>query len=104
MSLTGVKAPRSVAAPSNASFDVPAATLELARHPVDRGCALALLDPKELVVGRAGFLPDARAGLQRHQHQLQVPAGVQRMPEGAVFFGQLFDAGDPALRFAVPSR
>ena len=45
---------------------------------------------------------DVLARLQRHQHQLQVPAGVQDATEMRIVLGQVFDIANKALHAIHP--
>ena len=48
---------------------------------VDADLALALLDAEELVAVLVHLLADVAAGRQRHQHQLEILAGVEDAAE-----------------------
>jgi hypothetical protein len=56
--------------------------LDLAGGAVDGNLAIARLDAKELIAVVVDLLADLLAGLERHQHQLKVPARLLIWPDG----------------------
>ena len=66
---------------------------------VDQYFTLPCLETEELVVTSVDLLADILTWLQRHQHQLQMLAGVQDAAEIGVLFGQLFDIVNKAFHF-----
>ena len=69
-------------------------------HPVDPDHALAFLDAEELVAVLVHLLADVAAGRQRHQHQLEVLAGVEDAAEILVGDRRLLDIVDIALHIS----
>ena len=68
-------------------------------HAVSRDdhLALALLDTEELVVILVDILAGLLAGLERHQNQLHVLAGIENAPIVLVLLSQLLNVLDKAL-------
>ena len=66
---------------------------------VDQYFTLPCLETEELVVTSVDLLADILTWLQRHQHQLQMLAGVQDAAEIGVLFGQLFYIVNKAFHF-----
>src|SRR5690606_29775372 len=64
---------------------------------IDDDLALAFLHPDELVDLLVHLLADLTSRRERHQHELQVLAGVEDAAEILVLLGQLFDIPDEAL-------
>jgi hypothetical protein len=64
---------------------------------VDDHFALSLFDTEELVPVGVDFLADLVAGLQHHQHELQLLAGVENAAEVGVILGQIFNIVDKAI-------
>src|SRR5689334_5802833 len=71
--------------------------LDRVARAVDDDLAFAFLDAEELVAVLVHFLADVLAGLQRHQHELQVLAGVEHAAEIVVLLRDPLDVIDKSF-------
>jgi len=77
--------------------DDPVVGFDLMDRAVDRDFSLSSLDPEKLVTIIVNLFADLFAGLDRHQHELEVVAGVQHTAEVAVSFGQALNVAGKAF-------
>jgi hypothetical protein len=68
---------------------------------IDIHLAAARFEPEELVAVLMHLGADLLARLQRHQHQLQVMAGVEHLPKVSIAGGLPFDI--VVIAFHLPS-
>ena len=80
--------------------DHPVVGSNLVAHAVDPDFTFAAFDAEELVTVIVNFLADLITGLDRHQDQLKIVAGVKHPAEIAVFLGQFLNVVDELLHYS----